>query len=63
MNWLPFRDDVTEITGHRFPTKAEIRFGEGATHYRTFPRELWEHPNGKPKIWIKADDGLRYHRR
>lgn len=61
--WLPFRSDVSEITAHRNPTSSEIRFGYGATHYRTFPRELWEHPSGKPKAWIKAqDDGLRYYR-
>jgi hypothetical protein len=62
-SFLPFRSDVTEITGHRNPTPSEIRFGHGATHYRTFPRALWEHSNGKPKAWIKAqDDGLRYSR-
>ena len=61
--WLPFRDDVVEITGHRKPTDSEIRFGEGATHYRSFRKEEWEHTSGKPKLWIKADDGLRYYRR
>lgn len=62
-DFLPFRDDVTEITGHRPPTKSEIRFGHAVTHYRTFPVAIWKHPNGKPKKWIKApDDGLRYYR-
>lgn len=61
--FLPFRDDVTEVTAHRKPTRSEIEFGYGATHYRTFPVDLWKHKNGKPKKWIKAkDDGLRYYR-
>ena len=62
MNFLPFRDDVKEITAHRNPTAYEISFGYGATHYRTFPVELWKGKNGKPKRYIKADDGLRYYR-
>ena len=34
------------LTAHRPPTKAEINFGEGATHYKDFPRELWEKKDG-----------------
>jgi hypothetical protein len=30
------------ITGHRPPTAYEIRFGEGATHYKDFDRDQWE---------------------
>jgi hypothetical protein len=60
---LPIRADVREITGHRPPTPGELRFGEGAVHYRTFPVELWRKPDGSAKRWIKADDdGLRYYR-
>lgn len=58
----PFRPDVTEVTGHRQPTPSELRFGDGATHYRTFPVAEWLDKNGMPKCWIKADDGLRYYR-
>ena len=34
--------DKIKITGHRPPTPYEIRFGEGATHYKAFDRELWQ---------------------
>ncbi len=40
---------------YRNPTKSEIRFGHGATHYREFTPD--EHQSRK---WFKADDGLRY---
>lgn len=62
-NELPVRDDVTEITYHRPPTPAEIRFGEGATHYRTFPVEAVCHPGTRfAKKWFVAqDEGLRYY--
>lgn len=63
MSYLPFRDDVTTVEAWRNPTQDEIDFGEGATHYKTFPVELWKHKDGKPKRWIKCpDDGLRYYR-
>jgi len=62
-NSLPFRADVTEIEGRRKPTTYEIKFGEGATHYKTFPVELWVDKNGLSKCWIKCpEDGLRYYR-
>jgi hypothetical protein len=51
------------LTAHRPPTKAEIRFGEGATHYKDFPRELWEKKDGSLKLWtVCPHDGLRYYR-
>jgi hypothetical protein len=59
---LPVRGDVTECEYHRDPTPSEIRFGHGATHYRTFPVEECTHPDRTPKVWLIADDGLRYHR-
>jgi hypothetical protein len=59
---LPVRPDVQTIEGHREPTPEEIRFGHGATHYRTFPVSVWLRPDGTAKRWIKADDGLRYYR-
>jgi len=60
---LPVRDDVTECTYHRPPTKGEIAFGEGATHYRTFPVAECTHPDRTLKVWfVAADDGLRYYR-
>lgn len=60
---LPVRPDVTEAEYHRPPTQAEIRFGHGATHYRTFPIE--ECTKGETRVlkaWFVADDGLRYYR-
>lgn len=63
MNFLPFRDNVKFVIAHRNPTAYEIKFGEGAIHYKEFPVELWKHKNGKPKQWIKCPvDNLRYYR-
>jgi hypothetical protein len=61
---LPVRDDVTEVTYHRNPTTGEIRFGEGAIHYRTFDVEECLIVGTRIlKQWFKADDdGLRYYR-
>lgn len=48
----------------RNPTLSEIKFGEGAIHYRSFP--LWDigyNKKGDLKKWfIAKDDGLRYYR-
>ena len=60
---MPVRDDVTEVTYHRRPTAGELRFGEGATHYRTFPVEDCCFPGTRIlRKWFVADDGLRYSR-
>ncbi len=60
---LPVRDDVESVTYHRNPTPAEVRFGEGAVHYRDFPVAECCLPNSRSlKRWIVADDGLRYYR-
>lgn len=59
----PFNCESHELVGYRKPTAYEIKFGYGATHYRTFNRGQWLKPNGTLKRWIKAtDDGLRYYR-
>ena len=61
---LPVRTDVTEVRYSRPPTKGEVRFGEGATHYRTFPvDEVLRAGTRCLKRWFVADDGLRYYRR
>ena len=55
-----------EIQCHRQPTKAEIKFGEGAIHYRSFPLSVIGLKKGKAdwKDWfISTDDGLRYYTR
>jgi hypothetical protein len=60
---LPVRNDVTTCTYHRQPTKAEIDFGEGATHYRDFSVEecCFEGTRIKRKWFVAKDDGLRYY--
>ena len=60
---LPVRDDVVTVTYHRNPTKGEIKFGEGATHYRDFTVDECCVPGTRfLKTWFVADDGLRYYR-
>jgi hypothetical protein len=61
---LPVRDDVEVVTYRRPPTKEEIAFGYGATHYRSFPvEECCRKGTRFLKRWFKApDDGLRYYR-
>jgi hypothetical protein len=61
---LPVRDDVTECEYHRPPTKREINWGNGATHYRTFSVEECCHKGTRVlKAWFVAqDDRLRYYR-
>ncbi len=61
---LPVRADVTEVTFRRPPTRGEIRFGYGATHYRTFAvaDACWAGTRFLKRWFIAPDDGLRYHR-
>jgi len=50
------------ITYHRKPTPYEIKFGEGATHYKDFKRSQCTKPNGCRKQWLICPvDGLRYY--
>ena len=50
-----------EIEYHRKPTKWEIKFGEGATHYKNFSLNLCKKSNGELKNWLICPiDGLRY---
>lgn len=49
------------ITYHREPTAFEIRFGEGATHYKDFKDSDVRKKNGELKKWVRCPyDGLRY---
>ena len=51
------------IKGHRNPTKGEIKWGSGATHYKDFDRSEWLKKDGSLKKWIVCQlDGLRYYR-
>lgn len=46
----------------RNPTKEEIKFGHGATHYRDFDFESCFDENGFQKVKVKTnDDGLIYY--
>lgn len=48
---------------YRQPTKGELKFGEGALHYKTMPLELWLKDDGSYKLWTVCPvDGLRYYR-
>lgn len=48
---------------HRQPTQAEIKFGEGATHYKDFNASICKKPNGDFKKWLVCPiDGLRYYK-
>lgn len=48
---------------HRKPTEGEIKFGNGATHYREFTAiEAINPKTGDLKKRLKADDGLIYTR-
>jgi hypothetical protein len=52
-----------KIELHRRPTEMELKFGHGATHYRTFKLSELVNNRGSLKKWIRAkDDGLRYYR-
>lgn len=60
---LVYEIKTKQIDGHRKPTQAECRFGYGAIHYKTFPIEIWQKPDGSLKKWIVCKiDGLRYYR-
>ncbi|MEO6306175.1 MAG: hypothetical protein ABIP51_23710 [Bacteroidia bacterium] len=49
---------------YRNPTKGEIKFGEGAIHWRTFTIfQIGYNKAGKLKKWFTSlDDGLRYYK-
>jgi hypothetical protein len=53
----------TTITYHRNPTKYEIKFGEGAIHYKEFTLdECWNDKKDDFKRWLICPvDGLRYY--
>lgn len=53
----------TTITYHRKPTKAEINFGHGAIHYKSFTLdECWNDKKDDFKRWLICPfDGLRYY--
>jgi hypothetical protein len=49
------------IEYHRKPTASEIKFGHGATHYKTFYESACTDKNGRVKKRLKCKiDGLIY---
>ena len=55
--------DVRSITYHRNPTKAEIKWGAGATHYKDFHPQDCKKMDGTLKKWLVCPfDGLRYYK-
>jgi hypothetical protein len=62
----PYQCDSGEIVYRRNPTPSEIRFGMGATHYRTFTLdetpELYRLDGSRKNRFKAQDDGLFYTR-
>lgn len=59
-----FTDTDRSITAHRNPTKGEIKFGYGATHYKDFPRSLWvSFKVAGKKSFSSFDDAKQYAQR
>jgi hypothetical protein len=61
-----YKCDAGEIVYRRNPTPAEIRFGHGAIHYRTFTLddtpEIFRADGTKKSRFKALDDGLFYSR-
>lgn len=58
-----YHDEKSPIQYHRNPTKGEIKFGYGATHYATFNRSECINKEGNLKKWFLSHrDNLRYYR-
>lgn len=53
--------DMATITGYRRPTPYEIKFGEGAMHYKDFPREQWErYITGDGRVFRDKEQALKH---
>lgn len=60
---LQLNEDIKTVEYHRHPTLYEIKFGEGATHYKDFDLEFCLKTDGTLKRWVKCPySGLRYYR-
>ncbi len=46
---------------HRKPTRSEIKFGEGSTHYLEVNENIVRKKDGNLKKWFVHTDGLRYY--
>jgi hypothetical protein len=58
---LPVNKNIQQITYHRNPTAAEIKFGYGAIHYKEFEVGQCLNKDGRIKKRIKCkQDGLMY---
>lgn len=60
---ITLQKGITEIEYHRKPTASEIKFGEGAIHYKDFNLDVCMKDNGDYKEWLVCPiDKLRYYR-
>lgn len=55
-NFLDYQPKPEILVYFRNPTKAEIKFGHGALHYRDFEFEKCFDKNGNLKLKIRASD-------
>lgn len=66
MTYNPYQCEPGEIVYRRQPTMSEIRFGHGATHYRTFTiadtPEMFLADGSRKRFFKAKDDGLFYRR-
>lgn len=61
--WVEESLSMSSVEYKRPPTKAEIAFGYGATHYLNIPGNICMKEDGTLKLWlINPTDGLRYTR-
>ena len=59
INKMVWNGANSEIDYHRKPTKSEIKFGHGATHYLTIHKDRFLNKDGTVKKRVKVD-GLIY---
>lgn len=62
MGTVIYTTEKNKVTYHRQPTKGEIKFGEGAIHYKDFDLDQVVKKDGNCKKWIVCPiDKLRYY--
>ena len=63
LNLRGIQEQPQTLTYHRKPTKGEIKFGHGATHYKDFDISFCRKADGTIKKRLKCPiDGLIYTR-
>lgn len=59
-NYVICKHNDGTVNYHREPTKSEIKFGEGATHWLDIPESVCRKQNGDLKQWVMYQ-GERYY--